>query len=321
MRGTDCRVRAGTGSEAAAIDPLFPQPPSPYWGDEGFDPSLLSHLRAKLGDQAEEAIGEAIARADERAAVWEVEIDGYLPGATNALVLTCHRGNLEFVLKVPVTEWAIEDHLPALFAFCEQGGIEVFESDLESGAALLPRLRPGTNLAEVAEEEAVEVCAELVLKLRSTTGDGQPTFAFETLSASLRPSLAEEATEWARWLRETATESKILHGDLHHFNVLQDGNRWVAIDPEGMGGDPAYEWAAFMRNPVPQMAEDPELIQRLRRRILRFSDLSGDPAERIWGWSLVRTIQCVAWSEVSPFHASWTKVVQALDELRFEFKV
>lgn len=42
----------------------------------------------------------------------------------------------------------------------------------------------------------------------------------------------------------------LLHGDIHHFNVLYDQNRgWLAIDPKGFIGPKAYEYAAIFCNP------------------------------------------------------------------------
>lgn len=42
----------------------------------------------------------------------------------------------------------------------------------------------------------------------------------------------------------------LLDGDLHHFNILRAHRQpWLAIDPKGLVGDPAYEVGAFLYNP------------------------------------------------------------------------
>ncbi|RYG26010.1 hypothetical protein EON82_05085 [bacterium] len=291
-----------------------------------FDPEILRHLRSGLGDRAEVAVSAAMSGAQRLADKWDVEVDGWLPGATCSLILTGSRRGQDLVLRVPVTEWEIEESLPALLAFAGRGGVEILESDAATGAALMPRLRPGTTLNEASEDEAVEAIIGLVSRIRGTAGSGmpvseylQPTLEMQPLPSSLRPNLAADTARLTRWMIDTSPPAEWLHGDLHHFNVLRHGDAWVAIDPEGMSGDPAYEWAAFMRNPVPRFADDPMLVDILRRRILRFSEATGDAPERIWGWSMVRTAQCVSWSDVSPFHAPWTKVVAALDALWPEF--
>jgi streptomycin 6-kinase len=242
------------------------------------------------------------------------------------LVLAGRRGDEEVVLRTPITPWEIEASLPALLAFAGRGGIEILASDAASGTTLMPRLRPGHTMAEATEDEAVDAAGELMLRMRGAIGKGpsvadylQPTLVASPLPSSLRPDLAKDAARLTRFLLDSSPTPSMLHGDLHHFNVLRHGDEWVAIDPEGMVGDPAYECAAFLRNPVPELANDPALVDRLRQRVLRFSEVLGDPPGRIWGWGIVRTVQTVSWSDVSPFHAPWTKIVAALDELWPEF--
>ena len=64
----------------------------------------------------------------------------------------------------------------------------------------------------------------------------------------------------------------LLHGDLHHFNVLEDAKRgWVAIDPKGVVGELEYEVGAILRNPndfrQPDFFASRDIIER-RLRIL-----------------------------------------------------
>ncbi len=41
-----------------------------------------------------------------------------------------------------------------------------------------------------------------------------------------------------------------LHGDVHHDNIINAGGKWLAIDPKGVLGDPAYDYANSFQNPV-----------------------------------------------------------------------
>ncbi|MEX0955733.1 MAG: aminoglycoside phosphotransferase family protein [Rhizobiaceae bacterium] len=40
-----------------------------------------------------------------------------------------------------------------------------------------------------------------------------------------------------------------LHGDIHHENILLSPRGWLAIDPKGLIGDPAYDAANMFHNP------------------------------------------------------------------------
>ena len=88
----------------------------------------------------------------------------------------------------------------------------------------------------------------------------------------------------------------LLHGDLHHFNVLFDADRgWVAIDPKGVLGEPEYEVGAALRNPFdrPDLFSDASIV---RRRIETFRrELSLDPV-RVASWAFAQAVLSAIWS-------------------------
>ena len=295
-------------------------------GHREFDPLLLEHL-ADLRD-ASAVIHQGLDLARELALRWSVDIEGWLSGATTSLVLAGRRNGSEVALRLPLRTWEDDVSLPATLAFSGHGGVPVLESDEATGATLMPRLRPGDTLEKAPEPEALEACADLILRLRHADGAGQSVaqyirsvFERHPLPSRLRPELAGDAARVARRLLDTSPPPRLLHGDLHHFNILRDGQEWVAIDPEGLAGDPAYECAAFIRNPVPSVADRDDLPELLRRRIERLAERTGDPPDRIWGWAYVRTRECVAPSGGSPFQFCWTEVLATLDDLRGEYGV
>jgi streptomycin 6-kinase len=50
-------------------------------------------------------------------------------------------------------------------------------------------------------------------------------------------------------LLESAATEVLLHGDLHHFNILSARREpWLCIDPKGMRGHPGYEVGPFLLN-------------------------------------------------------------------------
>jgi streptomycin 6-kinase len=40
----------------------------------------------------------------------------------------------------------------------------------------------------------------------------------------------------------------VLHGDLHHENVISSGDAWLCIDPKGVIGEAAWEIGPFLYN-------------------------------------------------------------------------
>ena len=86
-----------------------------------------------------------------------------------------------------------------------------------------------------------------------------------------------------------------LHGDLHHDNIISSPRGWLAIDPRALLGDPAYEVANALNNPVgaDDLVKDP-------RRIAAMSDLLsqrlGLNRKRILGWAAAHAALSACWS-------------------------
>lgn len=62
--------------------------------------------------------------------------------------------------------------------------------------------------------------------------------------------LIDFALKASKELLVSSGEQVLLHGDLHHYNILSSArNSWLAIDPKGGIGEREYEICALMRNP------------------------------------------------------------------------
>jgi streptomycin 6-kinase len=89
--------------------------------------------------------------------------------------------------------------------------------------------------------------------------------------------LAAGARE-ARALLDEQLDVRPLHGDLHHENLLEARRGWLAIDPKGLLGDPAYDVANMFYNPLARddLRRDPDRIRSMARA---FADtLDREPA-------------------------------------------
>jgi streptomycin 6-kinase len=92
------------------------------------------------------------------------------------------------------------------------------------------------------------------------------------------------------------SQPRLLHGDLHHENVLSDSNRgWLAIDPKGVVGEVAYEIGAALRNPIerPSVLADRATLQR---RIQRFERALNLDAHRILAWGFAQAVLSAIWT-------------------------
>lgn len=89
--------------------------------------------------------------------------------------------------------------------------------------------------------------------------------------------------------------ARVLHGDLHHENVLDFGARgWLAIDPKGLIGEPAYDVANLFCNPTPH-----EAIVHDASRMDALADAAASALEadrrRVLGYAFAHAGLAVAW--------------------------
>lgn len=85
-----------------------------------------------------------------------------------------------------------------------------------------------------------------------------------------------------------------LHGDMHHDNVLSSDRGWLAIDPKGLIGDPAYDVANVFINPkgAAHLATDP---RRIAARADILSERLDYPRKRILGWAAAHAALSACW--------------------------
>jgi streptomycin 6-kinase len=96
----------------------------------------------------------------------------------------------------------------------------------------------------------------------------------------------------------TTMQRLALHGDLHHDNIMQSTRGWLAIDPKGVWGDPAYETANVFRNP--EGAGDlPYQPARIARLAAAFHARLGHDPGRMLGWAVAHCALSTFWSRAA----------------------
>jgi streptomycin 6-kinase len=159
---------------------------------------------------------------------------------------------------------------------------------------LLERVLPGESIAGYDDDVAT---AELALAMRSMwrpvpQSCGLPDVRREAraLFVSELP-LADEARAVLQQLLGTAPASVVLHGDLHHGNLLRGPDGWVAIDPHGLVGDPAYDAGPLFFNPSAL-----DVAHLVDRRLDVLVAVLGIDRDRLRRWGFVRAVLSAAWT-------------------------
>ncbi len=84
-----------------------------------------------------------------------------------------------------------------------------------------------------------------------------------------------------------------LHGDLHHDNILSSDRGWLAIDPQGLIGDPLYEVAGVFRHPhgATSLVANPRRIASLAEA---FETRLGFARKRVLGYAAAHSALCAS---------------------------
>lgn len=277
-------------------------------------PAIQPELRSKFtalygaaGHEWIERFPNLLRSCIERWAVVEVgEPFGYVGYAWVAPVRV--EGGSEAVLKLapPDQEFANEYHAMRLYG--GNGAARLIDGDPAAVALLLERLRPGTTLADLGDDaEATGIGARAMADVfRPLPAEHTfPTLAqwgaaFERVRArhgggcgGFPVDLFEPAQRIYFELCASQEAPVLLHGDLHHWNILRaERAQWLAIDPKGLAGERAFEPAAFLRNKADIAADATALA---RRRIAQMSGVLGVDAQRVLLWAFAGGVLGALW--------------------------
>lgn len=228
------------------------------------------------------------------------------------------------------TEFKTE--IEALGIFNGEGVAKLYEKDLENLAILIEQVTPGTPLSNITDdEEATRILASVMKKLWKplpkdhnfiTIQDWTKAIPkyqerFGDSQGPIPADLVDKAQRLFEELINTSEEPVLVHGDLHHDNILSSNrDEWLAIDPKGIAAERAYETAAMIRNPYEKVKDVSNLKEVLTNRILILSkELELDP-QRILNWGLAQTVLSAVWnvqSNKGPDHA--IKIAHVLDTI------
>jgi streptomycin 6-kinase len=244
---------------------------------------------------------------------WDLRLDRLYPLSQNWVTRVLRADGSAAVLKMGVPD---SEHLPqeaaALEFFAGRGAISVLARDTERGALLLEEATPGTQARSLVPDRDEAATATLITVIRRLHRPAPPGVALPELAARresfdahlrrfpgdapLPRYLVERAGRLLSELCGTATERVVLHGDLHHDNVLTAGREpWLAIDPHGVIGDPGYEIGAMLYNPDPMDADD-TVLKLVPARIEQLADGLDMPIERVVAWGFVQAVLSEVWN-------------------------
>ncbi len=239
---------------------------------------------------------------------WNLTVECAPRRTPSGWVAFVRQGGLPCVLKIPVVVDEVNTQ-SVLNSYGGNGAVRLLVSDV-SGAQLLERAVPGTPLSESVSEahdsEATSIvcdvsgslhCAVPPDGLRHINGFAEDFERYASNDGHTIPGgLLARGNEVFLELSRSQAPPVLLHGDLHHGNIVFDEQRgWLAIDPKGLLGEREYEFGAMQRNPTakPELFADASVILS---RVEIISERLVLNKERILAWAFAQGVLSAIWS-------------------------
>ena len=265
-----------------------------------------------MTDQALSVLGPLLER-------WRLDPDGPAARTASSVLAPVRRDGARLMLKVPlVDEERRGGRLMA--AWAGRGAAPVLESDAD-GTVLMARADdPGILVREASadgpdadarDDRATRILARAAARLHlvpldaTMVAEAVPlTVWFRELVEPARPlpRSLDRGAGVARELLAGSGPGVVLHGDVHHGNVLRfgdgdglgdgDGDAWRAIDPKALVGDPGFDTANVLANPTPAIALRPG---RLARRARVVAEETGADLDAVLAWTEAWCALSAAW--------------------------
>ena len=250
-----------------------------------------------LNDSAAASVAEWLER-------WRLSVDGAVFATATSTLAPAHTATGQAVM-LKVSHHDEERRGSALLAaWSGRGAARVLEH--EGDAVLMERATGPRSLVAMSTGGSDAAATSVLCATTATLHEA----SVDVLEAAAPPELVplrtwfrqlfahadelepvhRQGAELALALLDSERDVVALHGDLHHANVLDFGERgWLAIDPKALLGERAFDYCNLLCNPSPAFALEPG---RLEARFAAVTDVAGLEPDRFARW-------LVAWCALS----------------------
>ncbi len=261
---------------------------------------------------------------------WGFEFTQTMPELSYSFVALVKCQNKPAIIKIAPPQQSLARESLCLSSFHKDSPI-IFHFDEKSNAILMEYIYPGEPLKNLVkagqDEQATKIICGIIRELRFQDIPQQHSFKhlselandLSILKGHFDEKLLNKAIYLFQELTVDRSEDIMLHGDLHHDNILSSDHGWKIIDPHGYIGEPTAEVGAMIRNPYNCFPTDKPLRKILERRLsILKAELPYD-IERIKAWCYCISVLSVAWTYegFKKVNASEVALVQALSQVCF----
>jgi streptomycin 6-kinase len=277
-------------------------------------PTFVHTIRQCFGAAGTAWLHQLPVLVDELCQRWALALGPTFPLSYHYVAAVTRVDGSPAVLKLGVPHPELNCAIAALHHDAGRGCARLLAADAAAGAQLIEWLNPGTPLAALVasdDRRATQVAAAVMVRCWHApppehhfpsvadwlAGLGRLRTYVGGTSGPLPAHLVAEAETLAAELLASQATPVLLHGDLHHGNILAAMRQpWLAIDPKGVIGEPAYEVGALLRNPLPDLLRLPHPERIMADRIAILSEHLELDRVRLRNWGLVQAVLSAWWS-------------------------
>lgn len=274
--------------------------------------SFRKNITGMLGDDGQiwlESIPKLIKAYEQK---WSIKVSEPFTLSYNYVAPAKRLDGTQAVLKIgfPGNKEFLSE-IEALKIFKGQGAIRILEEDADTSAILMERVVPGNPLSKLTnDEEATRIAVMVAKKLWRPTPKSDLLIPLErwfqgferydklpSKKKRLPDDLVSKGKMLFSKLLQTTQNPMLIHGDFHHENILSSNREdWLIIDPKGLIGDPIYDLAVFLYNPIPLFIERVDVQKIVEKRIVTFSKELVIDKQRLIEWGIAQSILSAIWS-------------------------
>jgi streptomycin 6-kinase len=251
---------------------------------------------------------------------WECVLDGPVTHGGVGLIVPVRRfgGNqCAAVLKVSFPHPGNVAEPDAFEAWEGRGAVRLYARADEHFAMLLERAHDST-LAEVSDsDEVARIAGQLHRRLTIPAPPGLPRLSDR--AEEWEESLLRDAGELPHGLPRRCVDSAlatlrelgraqpeiVVHGDFHARNILRaDREPWLAVDPKGYVGDPAYDGGTLLGARARELMREDDFAKSALRMLDVFAEAAELESARVRRWAGYRAVEAAFWGRRHGFRAA-----------------
>jgi streptomycin 6-kinase len=271
------------------------------------NPAFIKNIQATYGQQGDAWLANLDSHIEKLASLWQFEFIKPIPDLSYNFVATVKLADKTAIIKTAPPAAKLAKEAEWLQSFTSDVPT-IYQVDKENNAYLMEQLEPGTSLKHLVkqgrDDEATKIIAKVIMDLQSSLNSNRHqnyshlsshADSFHVLKEYVDKAILTRGMALFKLLCQNQSNDTLLHGDLHHDNILKKGMGWGVIDPHGYIGEACAEVGPMLYNPLDSFPDKLSLKDTINNRLRILANNLPFALGRIRAWGFCLALRSVAW--------------------------